>query len=134
MFTADVTHSGPDFRVKMVPSMAAMLRAPRKLCSFLYVLYVFLLFYVLDVVSITVYDRHTLLNIGSSITQRKPDFEFLNAGALFTDTASEHFVWTARPVRPRQKKRSQKKREESWRPSQTETPCFPTSSPNHFAG
>jgi len=42
--------------------------------SFLYVLFVFLLFYVLDVVSITVYDRHTLLNIGSSIAQRKPDF------------------------------------------------------------
>ncbi len=27
----------------------------------------FLLFYVLDVVSITVYNRHTLLNIGSSV-------------------------------------------------------------------
>ncbi len=40
----------------------------------------------LDVVSITVYDRHMLLNIGSSVAQRKPDFEFLNAGALFTDT------------------------------------------------
>ncbi len=57
--------------------------------------YVFLLFNVLDVVSITVYDRHTLLNIGSSVAQRKPDFEFLNAGALFTDTASEPFVWNA---------------------------------------
>ncbi len=54
----------------------------------------------LDVVSITVYDRHTLLNIGSSVTQRKPDFEFLNAGAFFTDTASEPFVWAIRPVRP----------------------------------
>ncbi len=43
-----------------------MLRAPRKLCRFSYVLFVFLLFYVLDVVSITVYDRDTLLNIGSS--------------------------------------------------------------------
>ncbi len=40
----------------------------------------------LDVVSITVYDRDTLLNIGSSVAQRKPDFEFLNAGGLFTDT------------------------------------------------
>ncbi len=38
----------------------------------------------LDVVSITVYDRHMLLNIGSFVAQRKPDFEFLNAGALFT--------------------------------------------------
>ncbi len=62
----------------MAPRMAAVLRAPGKLCSFSYVLFVFLLFYVLDVVSITVYDRDTLLNIGSSVAQRKPDFEFLN--------------------------------------------------------
>ncbi len=55
---------------KMAPRMAAVLRAPRKLCRFSYVLFVFLLFYVLDVVSITVYDRDTLLNIGSSIAQR----------------------------------------------------------------
>ncbi len=54
----------------------------------------FYLFYVLDVVSITVYDRHTLLNIGSSVAQRKPDFEFLNAGALFTDTASKPLCGT----------------------------------------
>ncbi len=47
----------------------------------------------LDVVSITVYDSDMLLNIGSSVAQRKPDFEFLNAGGLFTDTASEPFVW-----------------------------------------
>ncbi len=83
-----------------------MLRAPRKLCRFSYVLFVFLLFYVLDVVSITVYDRDTLKNIGSSVAQRKPDFEFLNAGGLFTDTASEPFVWSARP---RRKKRSRKR-------------------------
>ncbi len=70
----------------MAPRMAAVLRAPGKLCSFSYVLFVFLLFYVLDVVSRTVYDRDTLLNIGSSVAQRKPDFEFLNAGGLFTDT------------------------------------------------
>ncbi len=38
--------------------------------------------------------------------QRKPDFEFLNAGSLFTDTASEPFVWSARPQR---KKRSHKR-------------------------
>ncbi len=62
-----------------------------------------LLFYMLDVVSITVYDRHMLLNIGSSFAQRKPDFEFLNAGALFTDTVSEPFV------RPRWKKQSRRK-------------------------
>ncbi len=85
---------------KMAPSM---LRAPRKLS---YVLFVFLLFYVLDVVSITVYDRHTLLNIGSSVAQHKPHFEFLNAGALFTDMTSEPFVWNARQ---RRKKRSRKR-------------------------
>ncbi len=67
----------------------------------------FLLFYVLDVVSITVYDRDMLLNIGSSVAQRKPDFEFLNALGLFTDTASEPFVW---PVRPRRRKNSRKRR------------------------
>ncbi len=93
----------------MAPSMAAVLRAPRKLCSFSYVLFVILLFYVLDVVSITVYDRHTLLNIGSFIAQRKPDFEFLNASALFTDTASEPFVWAARS-RPRKRRRKRGKR------------------------
>ncbi len=64
----------------------------------------------LDVVSITVYDRDTLLNIGSSVAQRKPDFEFLNAGGLFTDTASEPFVVGSGK------------------------PCFPTSSLNNFAG
>ncbi len=72
----------------MAPSMAAVLRAPGILCSMIY-----LLFSVLDVVSITVYDRDTLLNIGSSVAKRKPDFEFLNAGGLFTDTLSEPFVW-----------------------------------------
>ncbi len=63
---------------KMAPSMAAVLRAPGNLCSFSYVLLVFLLFYVLDVVSITVYDRVTLLNIGSSVAQRKPDLKYPN--------------------------------------------------------
>ncbi len=81
--------------------MAAVLRALGKLCSFSYVLFVFLLFCVLGVVSITVYDRDTLLNIGSSVAQRKPDFEFLNAGGLFTDTASEPFVWAAQPRKRR---------------------------------
>ncbi len=88
------------------------------------------LFYVLDVVSITVYDRDTLLNIGSSVAQCKPDFKFLNAGGLFTDTASALCLDRAieeTPLTP-------KKREESWRSRQTETPCFPTSSPNNFAG
>ncbi len=86
-----------------------MLRAPGKLCSFSYVLFVFLLFYVLDVVSITVYDRDTLLNIGSSVAQRKPDFEFLNAGGLFTDTASEPFVWVAKSTRRRRRRKRGKR-------------------------
>ncbi len=117
--------------VKMAPRMAAVLRAPGKLCSFSYVLFVFLLFYVLDVVSITVYDRDTLLNIGSSVAQRKPDFEFLNAGGLFTDTVSEPFVWVAKSTR---RLPTPKKRNKSWRSRQTETPSFPTSSSNHFTG
>ncbi len=77
----------------------------RENLQFLYVLFVFLLFYVLDVVSITVYDRDTLLNIGSSVAQRKPDFEFLNAGGLFTDTASESFVWVAKSRRRRRRRK-----------------------------
>ncbi len=63
----------------------------------------------LDVVSITVYDRDTLLNIGSSVAQRKPDFVFLNSNlkTLFTDTASEPFVWVAQPrKRCRRRKRA----------------------------
>ncbi len=93
----------------MAPRMAAVLRAPGKLCSFSYVLFVFLLFYVLDVVSITVYDRDTLLNIGSSVAQRKPDFEFLNAGGLFTDTISEPFVWVAKARRRRRRRKRGKR-------------------------
>ncbi len=72
----------------------------------------FCCFYALDVVSITVYDRHTLLNIGSFVAQRKPDFEFLNVGALFTDTASEPFVWAARS-RPRKRRRERGREPES---------------------
>ncbi len=87
--------------------MLAKLR--EKLCSFSYVLFVFLLFYVLDVVSITVYDRDTLLNIGSSVAQRKPDFEFFNAGGLFTDTASEPFVWVAKSRRRRRRRKRGKR-------------------------
>ncbi len=63
----------------------------------------------LDVVSITVYNRDTLLNIGSSVAQRKPDFEFLNAGGLFTDTASEPFVWAAQPRKRRQRQKRGKR-------------------------
>ncbi len=94
---------------KMALRMAAVLQAPGKLCSFSYVLFVFLLFYVLDAVSITVYDRDTLLNIGSSVAQRKPDFEFLNAGGLFTDTASDPFIWVVQS-RKRRRRRKRGKR------------------------
>ncbi len=66
----------------------------------------FLLFYVVDVVSITVYDRDMLLNIGSSVAQCKPNFEFLNAGGLFTDMASEPFVWV---VQSRKRRRRRKR-------------------------
>ncbi len=59
--------------------------------------------------SITVYDRDTLLNIGSSVAQRKPDFEFLNAGGLFTDTASESFVWVAKSRRRRRRRKRGKR-------------------------
>ncbi len=69
----------------------------------------FLLFYVLDVVSITVYDRDTLLNIGSSVAQRKPDFEFLNAcEGVFTDTAAEPFVWVTKSRKRRRRKRGKR--------------------------
>ncbi len=105
------------------------LRAPGKLCSFSYVLFVFLLFYVLDVVSITVYDRDTLLNIGSSVAQRKPDFEFLNAGGLLTDTASEPFVWVAKSRRRRRRRKRGKRAGVLVRLRRR---AFPTSSSNHF--
>ncbi len=134
IFSAAVGYRGVQDQlrvIKMAPRMAAVLHAPGKLCSFSYVLFVFLLFYVLDVVSITVYDRDTLLNIGSSVAQRKPDFEFLNAGGLFTDIASEPFVWVAKS---RRRFSTPKTRKKSWRSRQTETPCFPTSSSNHFTG
>ncbi len=102
--------------------MAAVLQAPTKFCSFLCVLLIILLFFVLDVYTFIAYDRHTLLEISSSVAHRKLDFEFLNAGALFKNTDG-HTTETQR-----------KKREESWRPLQTETPCLSTSSPYHSAG
>ncbi len=49
------------------------------------------------------------MNIGSSVAQRKPDFEFLNAGGLFTDTASDPFVWAAHS-RKRRRRRKRGKR------------------------
>ncbi len=63
------------------------------------VLLIILLFFILDVYTLIVYDRHTFRNW-------KPKFEFLNAGALLTNTASEPFVWA---TRPRRRKRSRKR-------------------------
>ncbi len=76
----------------MAPSMAAVLRVPTKRCNFSCFTYYFAVF-VLDVYTLSVYDRHTLLEIDSSLAHQKPDFEFLNAAALFTNTTSEPFVW-----------------------------------------
>ncbi len=82
------------------------------------VLFVILLFLHADVVSITVYDRYTPFNIVSFVAQCKPDFEFLKAGALFTDTASEPFVWAARS-RPRKRHRKGEREPESLSDSDT---------------
>ncbi len=92
----------PYIVVKMVPRMAAVLRAPENFGVFR-MFYLFFVVLRVRCVSITVYDRDTLLNIGSSVAQRKPDFEFLNAGGLFTDTASEPFVWVAKSRRRRRR-------------------------------
>ncbi len=110
---------------KMALRMAAALRAPGKLCSFSYVLLVFLLFCLLDVVSITVYDRDTLLNNGSSVAQHKPDFEFLKCRWI----VHRHLGRAIEETPP-----TPKKRKKSCRSRQTETPCFPTSFSNHFTG
>ncbi len=101
----------------MAPRMAAVLQARGKLCSFSYVLLVFLLFCVLDVVSITVYDRDTLLNIGSSVAQRKPDFEFLNCRWI----VHRHSIRSLCLGRTIEKTPpTPKKRKKSWRSRQTE--------------
>ncbi len=115
----------------MAQSMAAVLLAPRKLCSFAYVLFIILLFYMLDVVSITVDDRHTLLNISSSIAQCKPDFEFLNSAA-FVYRHRIRALCLGRTVVTEET--PLEKGEESRRPCQTQMLSPLTSSPNHFAG
>ncbi len=93
----------------MEPSMAAVLRAPTKLCSFSCVLLIILLFFVLDVYTLIAYGRHTLLEIGSTVAHRKPDFEFLNAVALFTNTAVEPFVWATQPRRRKHRRKRGKR-------------------------
>ncbi len=74
----------------MAPRMAAVLRAPGKLCSFSYVLFVFLLFYVLDVVSITVYDRDTKLFVlnGWLFVPLHGNFELRPLGATMGNASS----------------------------------------------
>ncbi len=78
----------------MAPSMAAVLRAPSQTGSFLFVLYIIFMFLALDVVCLIVYNRQTLLEIGSTVPHRKPDFTFPNL--KFSNNA-ESFVWAARP-------------------------------------
>ncbi len=115
---------------KMAPSMAAVLRAPRKLCSFSYVLFylLLLLFYVLDVVCITVYDRHTFKNWFLRHAMQT-GLRVLECRCL----VHRHRIRDLR-LGCKTEKTQAEKREESWRPRQTDTLCFPTSSSNHFAG
>ncbi len=62
----------------------------------------------LCITKINLVDTDLILNIGSSVAQRKPDFEFLNAGGVFTDTVSEHFVWVAKSRKRRHRKRGKR--------------------------
>ncbi len=85
----------------MAPSMATVLQAPSQTGRFEFVLYIIWMFLVLDVVCLIVYNRQTLLEIGSTVTHHKPDFP--NTDPLFTNNTAEPFVWAARP---RRRKRS----------------------------
>lgn len=64
-----------------------------------------LVFFIPDVVSLSITDEH--LDIGSYVADQKPDFEFLHADNLFTETALEPFACTAR-LRPRKRKRGRR--------------------------
>ncbi len=81
----------------MAPSMATVLQAPSQTGRFEFVLYIIWMFLVLDVVCLIVYNRQTLLEIGSTVTHHKPDFP--NTDPLFTNNTAEPFVWAARPRR-----------------------------------
>ncbi len=59
----------------------------------------------LDVVSITVYDRDTLLNIDSSVAQRKPDWVF-----EFRWIVHRHGIWALLWVAQLRKRRRRRKR------------------------
>ncbi len=89
--------------------MAAVLRAPTKLCSFSCVLLIILLFFRTGCLhSYCLRQTHTL-EIGSTVAHRKPDFEFLNAVALFTNTAVEPFVWATQPRRRKYRRKRGKR-------------------------
>ncbi len=60
----------------MVPSMATVLRALSQTGRFLFVLYAIWMFLALGVVCLIVYNRQSLLEIGSTVTHRKPYFKF----------------------------------------------------------
>jgi len=60
----------------MVPSIATVLQALSQTGRFLFVLYVIWMFLALDVVCLIVYNRQTLLEIGSTVPHRKPYFKF----------------------------------------------------------
>ncbi len=67
------------------------------------------MFLVLDVFCLIVYNRQTLLEIGSTVTHRKPDFTFLNTVPLFTNNTAEPFVWATRPRRRKRNRRRGKR-------------------------
>ncbi len=67
------------------------------------------MFLVLDVFCLIVYNRQTLLEIGSTVTHRKPEFKFLNTVPLFTNNSAEPFVWATRRRRRKQNRRRGKR-------------------------
>ncbi len=73
------------------------------------VCFVIWMFLVLDVFCLIVYNRQTLLEIGSTVTHRKPDFKFLNTVPLFTNNTAEPFVWATRPRRRERNRRRGKR-------------------------
>ncbi len=72
---------------------------------FMWFTYYFAVFHTGCLHSYCLRQTNTLSEIGS-VAHRKPHFEFLNAGALFTNTAAEPFVWATRAQR---RKHSQKR-------------------------
>ncbi|XP_049336921.1 uncharacterized protein LOC125802521 [Astyanax mexicanus] len=104
-----IRHQDGAYVIKMAPSMAAVLRAPTYFSSFSLFLCLLVTLFALNVTGIVTYDRQTLLGIRSSITHRKPDFEFHNADPLFPNIGEAPFTWVARP-RTRRRRRKRGKR------------------------